>query len=45
MKVIIKGEAKEIAALVLAVQGRRRKKFVPYDAETEQKEIKQKCTC
>lgn len=44
MKVIIKGEAKEIAALVLAVQGRRGKKFVPYDAETEWKEIKQKCS-
>lgn len=45
MKVIIKCEAKEIAALVLAVQGRREQAFIPCDAETEQKEIKQKCSC
>lgn len=45
MEVIIKGEAQEIAALVLAVQGRQEQVFIPCDAETEQKELKQKCIC
>lgn len=46
MEIIIKGDAKEIAALVLELQERQKPKFVPCDAETGGKDyINQKCCC
>lgn len=44
MKVTIEAEAQEIAALVVELQERRKRKFVPHDAEGEKPGgINQKC--
>lgn len=35
MKIILEGDPKEIAALVLAVQERQKQKFIPYGSDDE----------
>lgn len=45
MKVILEGEPKEVAALVLALQERQPEKFSPSDSNSEVPGINQKCSC
>ena len=45
MKVIVEGEAKEIAALVLELQERHPELFVPSDSSSEGLGTIQKCSC
>ncbi len=45
MQVLIKGSSKEIAALVLELQERQTKIFIPTDSGQEKRTANQKCVC
>lgn len=45
MRIIVEGEAKEIAALVLELQERHPELFVPSDSSSEGLGTIQKCSC
>lgn len=44
MEVLIKGEVKEIADLVLILQDRQSEKFIPCDSNSERIGLNQRCS-